>query len=92
MNASKVNNCQREWNYAVLKCKPMATVPMEDALLQPQNWPGVVAAELAGRLFEASFAPSATASDAAFAQQIEKLAAWIKRLAPQRQDPAGRDS
>ena len=24
----------------------MATVPMEDALLQPQNWPGVVAAEL----------------------------------------------
>ena len=91
VNASQVNNCQREWDYAVLKRKPMAAVPMEDALLQPQNWPGVVAAELGDRLFEASFAPSASASDAAFAQQIEKLAAWIKRLAPKRPEPVGRD-
>ena len=92
VNSPQVNNCLREWNFAVLKCKPMAAVPMEDALLQPQNWPGVVAAELGAHLFEAKFSPSATASDAAFAQQIEKLASWIKRLAPKRPDPAGRDS
>ena len=72
------DNCLKEWRYAIRHktVNKMIAVPMEDDM---HNFPGEVSV-LSSIIYTSTFGLKAVATDAAFEQQLDNLAARIRFL------------
>mmetsp|Transcript_10380 Transcript_10380/g.34111 ORF Transcript_10380/g.34111 Transcript_10380/m.34111 type:complete len:162 (+) Transcript_10380:311-796(+) len=80
-SADARDNCKLEFNYARQhRAGRMLAVPMEPGTRDPSTWTGAVSMVLGSNLYEAHFDLD-DADDAGWDEQLDKLAAFIRRVA-----------
>mmetsp|Transcript_10381 Transcript_10381/g.34115 ORF Transcript_10381/g.34115 Transcript_10381/m.34115 type:complete len:161 (+) Transcript_10381:311-793(+) len=80
-SANDADNCKRGFNYAAQhRAGKMLAVPMEPGTRDPSTWTGAVSMVLGSNLYEAHFDLD-DADDAGWDEQLDKLAAFIRRVA-----------